>query len=306
MFNTISLYSLFSVVAATMLAAPANAQADGVIAPDKLPHRTALCETSKNPVACFLLARHYKVAANVGGNNDRKRRKYMDMACALPVTPSSRMESDKAIVAYSCRLAGVLNMNGVGGPKNLARSVEQFRTGCSMADKTACAFLAESYEQGRGVPQNSEKAKELYGEACNSDLPIGCYKAARMDFIPMLRAASQALGQRGKVAAAPKYIAARNRSKIACENAWTAQAESCWYFGAYQQYAISGPKNETGALQAFRKGCTLKSDNACHSAALALLADTADTRNKSEAKRLLKSSCGRKHKVSCDRLAKLN
>ena len=184
MFNTISLHSLFFAVAATMLATPASSQTDGVIAPDKLPRRTALCETSKNPVACFLLARHYKVAANVDGNNDRKHRKYMDMACALPVAPSSRMESDKAIVAHACRQAGLLSMKGVGGPKNLARSVEQFRTGCSMAEKTACALLAESYEQGRGVPQNSAKAKELYGEACNSDLPIGCYKSARMGFFP--------------------------------------------------------------------------------------------------------------------------
>lgn len=61
------------------------------------------------------------------------------------------------------------------------RSLWLFEIACSGGIQEGCMNSAWVYEFGKGVRQNYEKAKERYGELCDSEFPGACESYARVN-----------------------------------------------------------------------------------------------------------------------------
>jgi len=92
---------------------------------------------------------------------------------------SSKACAEKS--ANGCAIYGYLLKNGKGGPQDYALAAGFLRFGCHGGHSRACRDIAEQYEKGLGVPQNSNKAESYYSRMC--PLPFGqagCRKADEM------------------------------------------------------------------------------------------------------------------------------
>lgn len=55
--------------------------------------------------------------------------------------------------------------------------------GCNLNDATSCNLVGIAYDNGRGVKQDYEKAKEYYGKACDLGFQKACDNYASVNKI---------------------------------------------------------------------------------------------------------------------------
>ena len=82
----------------------------------------------------------------------------------------------------ACAYVGWMTRDGIGTPPDPARGTAILERGCEAFRRTrhrgddlgmACSFLADSYADGRGVPANLSKARELNHVFCGDRLDCG-------------------------------------------------------------------------------------------------------------------------------------
>ncbi|MBM3603922.1 MAG: hypothetical protein FJX25_03995 [Alphaproteobacteria bacterium] len=76
--------------------------------------------------------------------------------------------------ARACRAYGYSHHHGRGIPQNFERAVDLYRRACESSDLDACFNLGLMYRDGLGVPVNAERAVALYRQACEGGNAAGC------------------------------------------------------------------------------------------------------------------------------------
>ncbi len=74
-----------------------------------------------------------------------------------------------------------LNAISYNEKKNYVKMNEYLRKGCTLKDSLSCINLAESYEEGLGLRQDLDLAKEYYGKACDLGDQEGCDKYKKLN-----------------------------------------------------------------------------------------------------------------------------
>ncbi len=74
----------------------------------------------------------------------------------------------------SCRLLGLLYIQGLGVRQSDKTSYEFMLKGCKLQDNTSCLLTAGYYADGIGVQRNLQKAREYAGKSCDMGLQEGC------------------------------------------------------------------------------------------------------------------------------------
>lgn len=73
-----------------------------------------------------------------------------------------------------CADLGVLYERGEGVPQDENKANQLFQKACSNGDSGGCSHLGNSYRKGMGVPQDENKANQLFQKACNGGSMVGC------------------------------------------------------------------------------------------------------------------------------------
>ena len=66
---------------------------------------------------------------------------------------------------------------GRGIPKDQNKANQLYRKICDGGSMWGCAILGNSYEKGLGVPKDLKKAKQLFRKACDGGYRDACKKA---------------------------------------------------------------------------------------------------------------------------------
>ncbi|MBS9782421.1 MAG: sel1 repeat family protein [Arcobacter sp.] len=74
-----------------------------------------------------------------------------------------------------------LNAVNYNDNKNYMKMNEYLKKGCTAKDSLSCIGLAGAYEEGLGLRQNLDLAKEYYGKACDLGNQEGCDKYKRLN-----------------------------------------------------------------------------------------------------------------------------
>lgn len=78
-------------------------------------------------------------------------------------------------VGLGCENVGALyDFGNAGIKKDLIKARNYYTKGCELDNASACFNLAIMYEEGEGGVENSERAFDLYGKACDLDYGEGC------------------------------------------------------------------------------------------------------------------------------------
>ena len=104
--------------------------------------------------SCFLLGSFHEQGVGDIAQNPARARELYNRACDLG--------SEGACIDVALALR-----DGDGGAGDLGRAVALLEHACSEHHWLACGQLGQLYEQGRGVPTNSQRANELYEMACD-------------------------------------------------------------------------------------------------------------------------------------------
>ncbi len=91
---------------------------------------------------------------------------------------------------------GLIFEEGRAGPADYSKAAEQFRKGADLGDPVAASLLARSYEHGRGVPTDPQRAGDLYVTALQGGIEW-MYQTKRVWTGPTARAVQQRLSQLG-------------------------------------------------------------------------------------------------------------
>jgi TPR repeat protein len=94
-------------------------------------------------------------------------------------------KSCASTATWTCKIAGLGEMQGVGGEKNPVQAVRYFKRGCDGRDQRSCMMLMSIYQQ------DPDGAPELFRKACGSDF------RQCADYDALVKGARQAASNRG-------------------------------------------------------------------------------------------------------------
>ena len=164
-------------------------------------------------------------------------------------------------------------------------AVGDFRYACEKKKYApGCAYLGDMYWEGIGVPQDDNKSKALYEEACSAKDTYGCYRKG-------------VLYLEGRGGVEKNYKKAQSLFEQGCTDN---HAQACIDLGQMYEHGQGISKDLGKAEKAYNEGCLLSSGGACYHLSKVLVQT-----KKKEKTALLKAAtlftdlCERKHFSSC-------
>ena len=156
--------------------------------------------------------------------------------------------------ALNCFNAGLMALNGTGGPPNRLAGFDYYHRACRLGSAKACSNLALEYVQNDWNPEDFAIGKGLFKMACDKGEMIACknlgYLAERAD-----------PGAAGKKQAARLY-------RQACDGG---EGEGCRSLGILAGDGIRAAGRKRDALGLYVRGCNLGSGRSCYNAGLMYL-----------------------------------
>ena len=80
----------------------------------------------------------------------------------------------------ACGVLANMYEKGSEVPQNSYKAIKLYTKSCKMGEPLACVSLGVLYEFGKGTKQNIKKAKSLYKTACEGGNSIGCKNYNRL------------------------------------------------------------------------------------------------------------------------------
>ena len=188
----------------------------------------------------------------------------------------------------SCVISGLAFgfIEGKANPQALdvGGAVKDFTFACEKKKYPAgCAYLGDMYLVGAGVPQNAQRSKELYDEACQSKDTYGCYRKGVLYY-------------RGEGGLSKDFAKAQELFEEGCNNN---HAQACIDLGSLYENGHGVEKDLGKATAIYKKGCLMSSGGACYEFARTTVKTTKEDSQYLKAATLFADLCGRKHFQSC-------
>lgn len=239
---------------------------------------------------------------------------------AAPAVRPAAKGSEEATLLFTCPTGTRATDAGkCVGPRSHEPSLCSFEDvadcerQCSRGSMASCAILARSYETGRGVQVDVQKARSLYVRACERDVGPACGRLGAILLRDgnsdegrklLLRSCATGWAEGCEIAAAEAKKAGKAISvdllKRSCESG---RAESCFGVGGLFQEGLLVPKNQAEATRYFKLACEGGARLGCSSYAVALEEGVGTPRDPAGALAILRSSCDRGYSSSCSALS---
>ncbi len=169
--------------------------------------------------------------------NDAKALKYFDQACEL-----GSIDGCANVAIQFLYLRQRLS------DEDVSYAFDQLQESCdAMVGSPSCYLLGNAYETGRGRPEDTQHAIELYERSGTDNL----YAVKGIARITLSENSNYDLGEVAPVL------------ELACK---LGDAESCWYLAYINQTANGVPQDIARAQQFIQKACQLGSKKACSAA----------------------------------------
>jgi hypothetical protein len=213
-------------------------------------------------MGCTALGKLY-IAGDTVGKDTAKGEKLYAKACA-------------ALSASGCVELGRLHDGDHGAPADKL-AIDAYTTACNRGHSAGCTGLAIMYHQGRAVPVDLAKARELYERACDrkngtacNNLGVFYAKGTGGAKDEMKARAFYKLGCELENAEACVNHANATDSRAPLQKGCDADgAASCRELGNWMLHGTNGTTDRTRGLDLLDKGCKLGSQASCTDAAAA-------------------------------------
>jgi TPR repeat protein len=226
----------------------------------------------------------------------------------LPKRDVERLEKSCQKTDYgpACYAVGQMYERGLSGlAKDDAKAVDAYQWGCLSGDQSSCAALGRYVERGtEEVERSREGAAGLYAYACQGNGGPGCVGLAGLYWdgrgVPEDRDRAVALYQRGCEALNLRY-----RGSSTMRGYGRVDPEACFRLAGLYESGDAVDKDPVKSAEYYRAACSMGYGQACTKAVDSVFGNPSATEaTRKKASGLLSKSCMEGVAEACDRVVK--
>ncbi len=198
--------------------------------------------------------------------------------------------SDDKNALNACLRLGVLYSNGNGVPQNYQKAFELYSKACNGNEIGGCLGLGVLYENGFGVKKNNNLAIQFYDQACKENVDLACQKQKALQ---NYRTGKNFYDNQ-------QYKKAFDHLNLACDNDYM---DACRMLGVLYSNGNGVSKNLAKANELFSKSCDNNEMKACRNLGLLYANGDGVEKNYAKAAELFQKACDGNEMKGCYNLA---